>query len=362
MDVFVSNDEVFITDTKNHRVRKVLKNGDIVTIAGNGSQGYNGEDLPATEAQLNSPVSVFVSSSDEVYICESDGNRIRKIKKDGNIVTVVGTGKHGYNGDNILATDANLNCPFGIFVTDVGVIYIAEWQGHRIRKVQTNRIISTIAGNGHKAFGGDNALAVNATLDSPSSVTLSPNGEVFISEHYSNRIRKIQKDGIIVTVAGTGYTGYNGDDQPATKAHIHGPAFVKISRHGEVYFSEFYGHRIRKVLHDGTIQTVVGIGSYSPTSLKEGLPAQQSYIDCSGFFLTEDDECYVASSSKCCVKKIDRNGILTTFAGTGEQGYGGDVPFDFKKYPHLGKKKQFSKREGWFVKAYYDMNFRVSQD
>ena len=120
--VFVSDGEIYIADTYNHRVRKVLWNGQIVTIAGNGIQGYDGDGRLATEARLNNPSSVIVSSSNQVYISERKGNRIRKIDRNGIISTIAGTGKEGYNGDDQLAVNAKLYFPDGLFVTDEGLV------------------------------------------------------------------------------------------------------------------------------------------------------------------------------------------------------------------------------------------------
>ena len=111
--VFVSNGEIFIADTLNHRVRKVLRNGQIVTICGTGIQGYNGDGQLATEAQLDTPFSVVVSSSNQVYISDM-GHRVRKIGRHGIISTIAGTGEQGYNGDDQLAVNAELNCPDGL--------------------------------------------------------------------------------------------------------------------------------------------------------------------------------------------------------------------------------------------------------
>jgi len=168
--VFVWNDQVLFADFDNHRVRKILPNGSTVTIAGTGVAGYNGDDQLATMAQLDYPCCVFVSERGEVYIGED--RRVRKILTNGNIVTVAGTGDEGYNGDSRLATDAWI-VPFGIFVSSDDEIYIADYGNHRIRKVLQNGMIVTIAGTGVEGYNEDNILAINAQLSFPSGVFVS---------------------------------------------------------------------------------------------------------------------------------------------------------------------------------------------
>jgi len=168
--VFVSNGEVFICDTFNHRVRKLLRNGQIVTIAGTGECSGDGCQL-ATNAQLNHPHSVVVSSSDQVYISESHGHRIRKIDQRGIISTIAGNGIKGYDGDGQLAVNAKLSYPCALFVTEDDEVLCCDENNHRVRKIdQRNGIITTIAGNGIGGYNGDDQLATSASLNRPSSV------------------------------------------------------------------------------------------------------------------------------------------------------------------------------------------------
>jgi len=134
---------VFIADTNNHRVRKLLRNGHIVTIAGNGTRGYSGDGQLATDAQLSRPFAVFVSSSNQVYISEWSGHRIRKIDRNGIISTIVGTGKEGYNGEDQLAVNAMIDCPWGLFVTEDEEVLFADWRNGRVRKIDRHGVIST---------------------------------------------------------------------------------------------------------------------------------------------------------------------------------------------------------------------------
>ncbi|EFC37783.1 predicted protein [Naegleria gruberi] len=159
--VFVSsNNEVYIADEGNQRIRKVVENGNIVTIAGNGTAGFSGDNGPATSAQLYNPFGIFVSSNNEVYISDSGNNRIRKVLENGNIITIAGNGTVGFSGDNGPATSAQLYNPFGIFVSANNEVYISDSNNNIIRKILENGNIVTIAGNGTRGFSGDSPFDI----------------------------------------------------------------------------------------------------------------------------------------------------------------------------------------------------------
>ena len=263
LSVFVSNDEVFIADSVNHRVRKLLRNGQIVTIAGDGNKGSGGDGQLATCSQLNYPTSVVVSSSNQVYISEEDNHRIRKIDQHGIISTIAGNGIGGYNGDGQLAIHAQLYYPHGLFVNDDEEVYFCDGGNCRVRKIDRFGMISTIAGNGTpsggQGYNGDGILATTAQLKYPTNVFVFKN-EAYISDTNNCRIRKVLQNGIITTIAGTGEIGYNGDDQLAINAHLSFPdgLFVHNDR---IYFSDFNNHLVRMILPNGMLNTIAGNGT-----------------------------------------------------------------------------------------------------
>ena len=316
--VFVSNGEVYIADTNNHRVRKFLRNGQIVTIAGTGIEGYNGDDQLATDAHLSCPTSVVVSSSNQVYI--SDRNRIRKIDRDGIISTIAGNGAAGYNGDGQLAVDAQLNTPDLLFVNDDEEVLFADKFNHRVRKIDPYGTITTIAGNGTQGFGGDGKLAKNASLCCPTSVFQCRN-EIYISDSGNRRIRKIDRNGIISTIAGN-----------VTFRIYPDSLFV---HNDDVYFTN-YTSQLCKLLPNGTIKTIAGIEN------ERGFGDDTLATKCKlnypkGIFIDTDSQIYIADTLNHCIRRIDQTGMMTSFIGTGRTlGYSGDVPFDLKQYPHIG--------------------------
>jgi sugar lactone lactonase YvrE len=192
---------VFIADEGNNRIRKVSTNGIITTIAGSGSTGdsfggYSGDGGLATSAKLNEPSGVAVDQSGNVFIADTFNNRIRKVSTNGIITTVAGSGNAGsyfggYSGDGVLATNAELNVPYGVAIDGSGNVFIADSGNNRIRKVSTNGIISTVAGNGTGGFSGDGGAATNAELYQPYGVAVDGSGNVFIADEYNNRIREV---------------------------------------------------------------------------------------------------------------------------------------------------------------------------
>jgi sugar lactone lactonase YvrE len=153
---------LYIADTGNNRIRKVIPGGTITTVAGNGTAGYNGDNIAATSAQINTPTGVAVDGAGNVYVADLNNQRIRKVTPSGTITTVAGNGTGGYNGDNIAATSAELYAPAGVAVDGGGNLYIADARNCRIRKVTPDGIIGTVAGNGTAGYNGDNIAATSA--------------------------------------------------------------------------------------------------------------------------------------------------------------------------------------------------------
>ena len=330
--VFVSNGEVFLCDSGNHRVRKLLRNGQIVSICGTGIRGYNGDDRPATEAQLDGPNSVVVSSSNQVYI--SEAKRIRKIDQNGIISTIAGTGMGTFNGDGQLAVNANVSHVEGLFVTEEEEILFADCGNRRVRKIDRYGIVSTIAGTGEDGFAGDGQLAVHAKLSYPSSVFMYKK-ELYIADTRNHRVRKIDRHGIISTIAGNGKQDYNGDNLMATRTSLN-PKCVCV-HNDQVYMTDKCNDRIRKILSNGMVKIIAGKGvniCYTSHAIDSCLNLPE------GMFIDERGQIYFADTDNHCIRKIDQNEIISVIVGMGRKGYAGDVSFDFQRYPHVGPKKR----------------------
>jgi len=256
-----SNGNIYIADTSNQRIRKVDTNGIITTVAGDGSRGYNGDNGAATSVDLNEPQNIAIDSKGNIYIADFGNSRIRKMDTNGTLITVAGNGSEGYSGDNGPATSAGIGKPKGVAVDSSGNIYIADYGNNRIRKVDTNGIITTVAGNGSEGYSGDNGPATSAGIGRPKSVAIDSSGNIYIADQNNNRIRKVDTNGIITTVAGNGTYGYSGDNGPAISAKLYNPRGVAVDSSGNIYIADYRNNRIRKVDTNGTITTVAGNGS-----------------------------------------------------------------------------------------------------
>ena len=251
---------LFIADTFNYRIRKVSSDGVITTVAGNGVRGYSGDGGPATSTSLHYPHGVAVDGQGNLFIADHGNYRIRKVSPDGIITTVAGNGVYGYSGDGGPATSAQLSNTYGLAVDGQGNLFIAEYC--RIRKVGPDGIITTVAGNGTPGYSGDGGPATSAQLNrSIIGVAVDGAGNLFIADHGNYRIRKVSPDGIITTVAGNGVWGYSGDGGPATSTSLHYPHGVAVDGQGNLFIADYGNYRIRKVSSDGIITTVAGNGN-----------------------------------------------------------------------------------------------------
>ena len=246
---------LYIADPGNQRIRKV-SSGTITTVAGNGFIEYSGDGGPATSASLSGPEGVAVDSAGNLYIADSVNNRIRKVSG-GTITTVAGNGATGFSGDGGPATSASLFNPYGVAVDSAGNLYIADTNNNRVRKV-SGGLITTVAGNGKEGFSGDAGLATNAALFNPYGVAVDLAGNLYISDTGNARVRKVT-GGTITTVAGNGTAGFSGDGGPSTSASLNFPQGIAVDSAENLYIGDAVNYRIRKV-SDGIITTVAGNG------------------------------------------------------------------------------------------------------
>lgn len=252
---------IYIADQVNHRIRKVDANRYINSIAGNGTSGFSGDGGIAISAQLFYPAAVILDAAGNIYIADYSNHRIRKVDTDGNISTFAGTGTAGFSGDGGPATSAQLNSPMGLGIDGSGNIYIADFYDHRIRKVATDGTISTFAGNGAAGFSGDGGPATSAKLNHPSGIAIDAAGNMLIADKNNHRIRKVNTSGVMSTIAGTGIAGYGGDGGLATSAKLNLPAGIAIDAAGNILIADQYNNRIRKIAADGKMYTVAGNGN-----------------------------------------------------------------------------------------------------
>ena len=292
---------LFIADSDNGRIRRVSPDGIITTVAGGGSFDFSSDGGPATEARLRNPGGVAVASDGSVYIADSDNHTIRRVGTDGIITTVAGNGEAGFSGDGGLATEAELDDVDGVAVSADGTFYIADSDNGRIRRVSPDGIITTVVGDGAFGFSGDGGLATLASLFNPPGVTLDANGNLYIADQLNQRIRRVGPDGIITTVAGNGSPSFSGDGGPATQAALLLPRSVAAASDGNLYFR--VKDRIRRVGPDGIINTVAGNGTEGFRG--DGGPANQaSLFEPEGVAVSPDGSLYIADSDNNRIRRV----------------------------------------------------------
>ncbi len=297
----------------------------ITTVAGNGGDtAFPVDGAMATDCNIKS-LRVATDHSGNFYF--ADFSAVYKVTSDGRVHRIAGNpGTSGYSGDNGPAIDAQLGHVNEICCDKNGNLYLVDDGNNRIRKVDIYGIITTIAGNGMVGFGGDGGLAINAKFNDPEGIAVDQAGNLFVADYWNFRIRKINTSGVITTIAGTGVGGYEGDGGQATAANVYCSLGIAIDASGNIFFES--GARIRKIATNSIIMTIAGNGTSGFKG--DGGPATAAEIDCGGFAgpdtsdqipsgiaIDQDDNLYFTNGEHQRLRKIDKNGLITTIAGTG---------------------------------------------
>jgi sugar lactone lactonase YvrE len=319
---------LFIADSFDNRIRKV-SGGIITSVAGNGSAYFSGDGGPATLAGMGNLTGVGADAAGDVFVEDLGDGRIRKAGTNGLITTYAGTGVFGYNGDGIAATNAELYYPEGLAADKAGNLYIADDLNNRIRKINTNGIISTMAGTGTSGFSGDGGPAASALLSGPTGVALDSAGNLYIADAGNQRIRRIDTNVIITTVAGNGAPGpylngtFSGDGGQATNAGLSNPSSVTVDAVGNLFIADTFNRRVRRVGTNGIINTYAGNGTYGVTG-DGGLATNAEFKTIGGLAVDSGGNLFIADSLGDRIREVGTNGIITTFAGNGTTAFSGD--------------------------------------
>jgi hypothetical protein len=249
-----------IADTFNNRVRRVSPAGTITTVAGNGTQGSEGDGGPATGAELARPFGVAATTDGGFLVADTFNSLVRRVSPAGTITTVAGGGTAGL-GDGGPATDAELFSPIVVAVTADGGFLIADTDNNLVRRVSPAGTITTVAGASPGGFSGDGGPATAAQLNQPQGVATTADGGFLITDSNNSRVRRVSPAGTITTVAGTGTVGFSGDGGPAIAAQLFGPGGVVATADGGFLIADSLNDRVRRVSVAGTITTVAGDGT-----------------------------------------------------------------------------------------------------
>ncbi len=352
-------------------IERLSADGSLSVVAGSGRFGYSGDGGDAKAALLSAPIALTFDRHGNLYFSDLDNNRIRKVDVNGVISTVAGSGSTDYVGDGGFATQAGLDTPYGVTVDGSDNLYIADTMHSVIRKVDVNGFISTFAGNGTFGYSGDGGAAPGAQLNSPHGLRIAPDGDLFIADSGNSVVRRIDAAGVITTVAGNGQLGISLDGVPATSVPMYSPLAIAfddraiIGRNftmaiadetrvrsvasngilrtlaggatypettpalgaslffpeglafdvaGNMYIADSANHRVRKLKVDGTVATVAGDGTLDASA--GGIPATASGLVGSRSVVVDSaGNLYIADSTR--IRKVDTNGVVTTFVGDG---------------------------------------------
>tara|TARA_Y100000588_G_scaffold362925_1_gene425104 strand:+ start:589 stop:3684 length:3096 start_codon:yes stop_codon:yes gene_type:complete len=378
-----SQDRIYLTDPASSRVRRIDRDGTILTFAGNGRFGFSGDGGLATEATLNFPDGIYIDNSDNVFIADHLNHRIRRVDGRGLITTVVEVSTFGFSAsfsppevaDRFFAglfTNNDFNDHFAFGPTDLDAAPSGEFltvtggsnaagatrlirisrsgqatrlvgrgifsgtgvnpgriaaspdgrvyytQGGTVRWVDDDGTVQIIAG-AQSGTDDDGVSALFADI-TPIELIVAPNGDLIVLDFESDRIRRIDSEGVIWTVAGrTNDAGFSGDGGPATNAKISNPASGVYDSGGNLYFHDLNNRRIRRIDTSGTITTIAGGG------VSDGIPATDASLsDPVGVAVADDGTIYISDNGNHRIRRVDPNGIISTFAGTGDSGFRGD--------------------------------------
>jgi Secretion system C-terminal sorting domain/NHL repeat len=303
----------------------IFSSGQIITtLAGNGSTISSGDGGQATAAGIEGPGGVVFDAVGNMYVAEYTGHKVRKVTPSGIISTIAGNGVSGYTGDGGPATAALVSRPSKILIDATHNIYFADIDNNCVRKISSTGIISTVAGNGTGGFSGDGGAATAAHLFHPTGVALDASGNLYIADYDNNAVRKVNAiSGIITTIAGTGVAGNTGDGGMATAAKLHQPWGVTLDGTGNIYIADMVNHRIRVVAPSGIITNFAGTGT--PGFFGDGGPATAAqFYQPADVLFDQSGNTYIADQLNNRTRKISSTGIITTVAGNGTPGYFGD--------------------------------------
>jgi uncharacterized protein (TIGR03437 family) len=357
-----------IADTNNHRILQVTLSGTVNTVAGAGTSGFSGDGGAARQAQLNAPVGIAFDASGNLFIADSGNARVRRLDTGGIITTAAGRGV--FLGDNAPAAEARLFNPVGVAIDSGGALIVADWRNHRVRKVSPGGVITTVAGDGRVPSGltGDGGQAANAPIGSPFTVAADAAGNVYFADLDNNAVRRVAADGtlstlvttqtqlegqsaslaplsmtvdaagnlvyssagrvirrtpsgVLTVIAGVTASGFGGDGGPATSARFSQIRGLAYDAAGNLYVCDFFNSRVRKVDRDGIVTTFAGTGQFGDTG--DGGPATSARITMpTGVAVDRAGNVYIAAGQR--IRRVDPSGIITAYAGSGVFGFSGD--------------------------------------
>jgi sugar lactone lactonase YvrE len=319
--VFDPAGRLVVTDCDEARVFRIDRSGRPVVIAGSGptgfSAGFGGDGGPATAAEMKCPTGVALDPAGGLLVADYGNDRIRRIAPDGTIASIAGGAPDDGNervGDGGPATRASLFGPTLLAVGPDDAVYVADRDHNRIRRIAPDGTITTFAGGHDQGFAGDGGPATAAALDNPAGMAFDAAGDLYFADSNNNRVRKIDRQGVITTVAGTGEAVTTGTGGPASQAGLADPESVAFDAAGNLYIGEANGNRVRRVRPDGVIEPFAGDGRVGVAP--DGTPAASAPLRVAGspvaLAIDARGTVYLVEQGNHCIRTIDGSGKLGT--------------------------------------------------
>ena len=307
---FDADGNLYIAELFSPQILRVDVSGILTVAAGQPQSGFSGDGGPATEAELHNASAIAVGPDGNLFISDSGNHRVRMVDTDGIITTVAGTGEQGFSGDGGPATQASLNNPLGLVVDGQGNLYMWDAGNLRIRMVDTDGIITTVAGTGERGSGPDGAPAIEASLGNPNfhpqGLAFDPAGRLHITDLGNSRIWMIDPEGRLRAVAGSEESAYSGDGGPATEAGLNLPLDIALGPDGSLYIATHThlseGHRVRRVDRNGIITTIAGIGTNGYSG--DGGPATEAELIPAAVAIGPDGNLYIADAGNHVIRMV----------------------------------------------------------
>jgi sugar lactone lactonase YvrE len=273
------------------------------------------------------PNGLALDDRGELYISDIGTHRVLKLNRRGRLIVIAGTGEGGYSGDGGPAIKARLHSPHDLAFDAEGNLLVADTYNHRIRRIDRQGVITTIAGSGNAPYSGYGSAAPKDTLNNPQGIAVDGAGNILIADTYNRVVRRLDRNGTMTVIAGS-VAGLSGDGGPANEAQLNLPMAVTVGPEGDIYVSDAANSRIRRITADGKIQTVTGFGGGEGIGgagfVGDGGPAEKAKL-----FSPADvkfdaaGNLYISDSANNRLRVV-RGGVITTIAGTGRAGFSGD--------------------------------------
>jgi hypothetical protein len=307
---------VYVADQQNNRIRKITNKGVVTTFAGKGTATWL--DATGTNAGFNKPFGVSIDSTGILYVADQYNNRIRKITSDGVVTTLAGSGTATFLDGT--GTSAGFNGPSNVAIDTLGNVYVADTQNNRIRKITSAGVVTTFAGSGTATWL--DATGTNASLSLPTGVAIDYAGNLYVSDCGGNRrIRKITPSQVVTTYAGSGSPVWL--DATGTTAGFNNPYGIAVDYMGNVYVIDLTNQRIRKISPTQVVTTLAGSGA---ASYGDGVGSNSGFTNATGLGVDSSGNVYIAEQFNSRIRRIETLGVGTSvFAGSGTASYGDGI-------------------------------------